>query len=80
MDKYQAIAQDAEWVIKKYGSDAGECQNSGSKAKNQAERIARYVRQYDMVSAALENGELKEIDLVSIHLGPSIEVEFQSQA
>ena len=60
----ELIAEDAEWVIKNYGSDAGEQQVPGSKIKSQAQRIAEFVRQLDEAGDLLDENHLDLIALV----------------
>lgn len=63
MDKYKLIADEAEWVLKHYGSDAGESQNPGSKVRSQAMRIANFVAQFDQAQQLLAEYGL---DLVAV--------------
>lgn len=64
MNLVAMVQEDAEWVINSYGSDAEERMNPGSKAKAQAERIARFVQQALLVNELLQD---HEIDLVTLH-------------
>jgi hypothetical protein len=54
MDIYEAVYQDSLWVIKNYGSEAGERAKPGSRAESQAKRIATFVKQYLDIHEAVD--------------------------
>ena len=60
MNKYDAIRDEATWVLKYYGSDAGERQEPGSKALAQAERIAAFVEAWDRAERLLIENNLSQ--------------------
>ena len=52
-NKYVAIRDEVIWVLKHYGSDAGEKQEPGSKMRDQAERIAEFAEAWDRAERIL---------------------------
>ena len=64
MTKYEAIEKDALGVIENYGSDVEERREPRSKAKQQAKRIAEFVRQWDLAKDLLIAHELDLIWIV----------------
>lgn len=61
--RFDMIKRDALWVITHFGSNAEEKVNPGSKAREQAERIATFVEQLDEAEGTLD---AHHIDLVHI--------------
>ena len=63
MERREAVAIDAAWVLKRVGSEAQDKKEPGSRAKAQVTRIAEFVRQWDKASELLRENE---IDLVTL--------------
>lgn len=61
------VQRDTAWVMRSYGSDAGERKEPGSKARSQALRIAAFADQYTMAQEEIKESELfRELDLVQV--------------
>lgn len=66
LTKKQAVERDTIWVLKYYGSDAGEIMEPGSKAVSQAKRVAEFDRQWDLAEEFLRDNDLDLIVITSM--------------